>query len=272
MLSRSKIGGTFCLQHSSCAGLWSQRSHTARSNNFAPENLLASIASLSTLSFDGRSGVILVFLVASDVLPMTFNSDQWIATNSPIDAQRLHALGAVIVHWNDCEKQLFILFGEMLGLPLKEVWVIAHDLGNIAICTKIKALARAKNFSSAFQSAIENTLEVYDICLQNRNQLVHFWTSGLSGDRQLYRKSKKADYTTPELFKSDLADIRRVAEDIKALAYQMSGLEAAINTTGRGPPNSPLPSKLALPARLYSPPPQAPTKQKQKPRRPSSQA
>jgi hypothetical protein len=183
--------------------------------------------------------------------PMTLNSDQWVATNSPIDAQRLHALGAVIVHWNDCERELFILFGEMLGLPLKEVWAIAHDLGNIAMCTKIKALARAKNFPSAFQSAIENTLKVYDICLQNRNQLVHFWTSGLSGDRQLYRKSKKAGYATPELFKSDLADIRRVVEDIKVLAYHMSKLEAAINTTGRAPPNSPLPSKLALPALLY---------------------
>ena len=203
-------------------------------------------------------------------IPMTFNSDQWIATNSPIDAQRLHALGAVIVRWNDCEKELFVLFGEMLGLPLKEVWVIAHDLGNIAICTKIKSLARAKNFSSAFQSAIENTLEVYNICLQNRNQLVHFWTSSLSGDLQLYRKSKKADYTTPELFKSDLADIRRVAEDIKRLAYHMSALEAAINKTGRAAPNSPLPNKLTLPARLYSPPPQVPTKQKQKPQRPSS--
>jgi hypothetical protein len=197
---------------------------------------------------------------------MTLNSDKWVATNSPIDAQRLHALGAVIVYWNDCEKELFILLGEMLGLTLKEVWVIAHDLGDVAISTKIKALSRAKNFSPEFQSAIKNTLDVYDICRENRNQLVHFWGIGLSGDRQLYRKSKKPDFTVPEPFKSDLADIRRVAEDIKALAPHISSLEAAINTTGRGPPNSPLPSELALPVRLYSPPPQAP--RKRKPQRP----
>ena len=60
---------------------------------------------------------------------MTLNSDQWVATNSPIDAQRLHALGVVIVYWNNCEKELFVLLGEVLGLPLKELWVIAHDLG-----------------------------------------------------------------------------------------------------------------------------------------------
>jgi len=202
-------------------------------------------------------------------IPMTFKRDQWIATNSPIDAPRLHALGVVIVYWNNCEKELFVLLGEVLGLPLKELWVIAHDLGQVAISTKIEALARAKNFSCATQSAIKNTLEVYDICRQNRNQLVHFWVSGLSGDRQLYRKSKKPEFSV-KVFKSDLADIRRVAEDIKALAYHMSALQAAINTTGRGPPNSPLPSNLALPALLYSSAPQAPTKQK--PRRPSSHA
>src|SRR5262249_542313 len=120
---------------------------------------------------------------------------------------------------------------EVLRLPLKEVWVIAHDLGDIATSTKIEALARAKNFSSAFQSAIKNTLDVYDICRQNRNQLVHFWTSGsdVSGGLQLYRmdrKSKKADYPGQQPFKSDLADIRRVAGDIKALASHMSALEA----------------------------------------------
>jgi hypothetical protein len=191
---------------------------------------------------------------------MTFKSDQWIATNSPIDAKRLHALGAVIVYWNDCERELLILLGEMLGLPTKELWVIAHDLGNKAMSTKIKALARAKKFPFRLQSAIENTLEVFEICYQNRNQLVHFWVFGsdLSGGRELYRKSKKADYITPELFNSDLADIRRVAEEMKALAYHVSALQAAINTTGRAPPNSPLPGKLALPARLHSPPPQPP--------------
>jgi hypothetical protein len=205
---------------------------------------------------------------------MTLNSDQWVAANSPLDAERLHALGAVILYWNDCEKELFILFGEVLGLPLQELWVIAHDLGDVAIFTKIEALARAKNFSSAFQSAIKNTLAVYNICRQNRNQLVHFWVSGLSHDRQWYRmhrKRKKADYTGPQPFKSDLADIRRVADDIKTLASHMSALEAAINATGRAAPNSPLPNKLALPALLYSPPPQVPTTPKQKPKRTSSQ-
>jgi hypothetical protein len=187
--------------------------------------------------------------------------DKWVAANSPIDAERLHALGAVIVYWTECEKELFLLFGEVLGLPLQELWVIAHDLGNVAISTKIEVLARAKNFSSEIQLAIKNAKAVYDICRQNRNQLVHFWTSGsdLSGGRQLYRKSKKPDWRVPQRFKSDLADIRRVAEDIKALSYHMSKLEAAINKTGRAAPNSPLPTELALPALLYSPPPQAPT-------------
>jgi hypothetical protein len=194
---------------------------------------------------------------------MILNNDQWVAANSPIDAEKLHALGAVIVYWNECEKELLILFGEVLGLPLDQLWAIAYDLGQVAISTKIEALARAKEFSFEFQSAIKNTLAVYDICRQNRNQLVHFWFfSGVSGDGQLYRKSKKADYSPPAQFKNDLADIRRVAEDIKALARQMAQLEAAINQTGRAMPNLPLPNELPLPALLYSPSPQTPTKQK----------
>jgi hypothetical protein len=180
--------------------------------------------------------------------------DKWVAANSPIDAERLHALGAVIVYWTECEKELFLLFGEVLGLPLQELWVIAHDLGNVAISTKIEVLARAKNFSSEIQLAIKNALAVYDICRQNRNQLVHFWTSGsdLSGGR----KSKKPDWRVPQRFKSDLADIRRGRRYQGALIPYVK-LEAAINKTGRAAPNSPLPTELALPALLYSPPPQA---------------
>jgi hypothetical protein len=163
----------------------------------------------------------------------------------------------------NAKRNLLILFGEVLGLPLDQLWAIAYDLGQVAISTKIEALARAKEFSFEFQSAIKNTLAVYDICRQNRNQLVHFWFfSGVSGDGQLYRKSKKADYSPPAQFKNDLADIRRVAEDIKALARQMAQLEAAINQTGRAMPNLPLPNELPLPALLYSPSPQTPTKQK----------
>jgi hypothetical protein len=73
----------------------------------------------------------------------------------------------------------------------------------------------------------------------------------VSGDGQLYRKSKKADWNPPEQFKNELADIRRVAEEIKALAYHMRQLEVAINQTGRAMPNLPLPNELPLPARLY---------------------
>jgi hypothetical protein len=92
---------------------------------------------------------------------------------------------------------------------------------------------------------------VYEICRQNRNQLVHFWFfSGVSGDGQLYRKIKKADWNPPEQFKNELVDIRRVAEEIKALAYHMRQLEAAINQTGRAMPNLPLPNELPLPPRL----------------------
>jgi hypothetical protein len=72
---------------------------------------------------------------------MILNNDQWVAANSPIHAERLHALGAVIVHWNDCEKELLLLFGEVLGLPLEQLWAIAYDLGQVAISTKIEALA-----------------------------------------------------------------------------------------------------------------------------------
>jgi hypothetical protein len=153
-------------------------------------------------------------------------------------------------------------------------------LGNVAIPTKIEALAGAKNFPSEIQSAIKNALAVYDICRQNRNQLVHFWIDG----NQLFRTSKRPDWRVPQRFKSDLADIRRVAEDIKALSHHMSRLRGAfagrlvrapryLRASSASNPNerinklkreraalnSLLPTELALPALLYSPPPQAPT-------------
>jgi hypothetical protein len=197
---------------------------------------------------------------------MALSIDRWISTHSPIEPERLHALGVVTLYWNECEYELFLIFGEVLALPLPQLWALAHDLGDIAISTRIMALARAKKFDEAALSALENALAVYDVCRRNRNQLTHFWAmGGIAGGRTLYHRSKKPDDYFPDLFDSKLEDIRRVAEEIMALRDHLFQLEGAINGIGRKAPGAPWPSKLPVPKLLYEPPPPIPTKPKHRP-------
>jgi hypothetical protein len=192
-------------------------------------------------------------------------ADAWISSNSEIQAEKLHAIGVVSFQWNQCELWLFYLLCGIAELPEEKVWTLVYDLGDVAICTRLKTLLATRGLHSDASALIENALDIYDLCRQNRNSIVHAWTEGRGQRAQLARKSKKPDQMEPTPFPSTLEDIRRVAEEIQWLSRRLWVLTCYLED-GRMVLAMPSPKKLPLPELLWKPPPQDYTAQKRQPR------
>jgi hypothetical protein len=185
--------------------------------------------------------------------------DPWIRTNSEIEPQKLHALGVITFRWNLSENKLFDIFGSLLKCSIDDAHALAHDLGDIALIRRIKALASSRIKNEKTLEAISNVLEVYDICRQNRNQLTHFsvrlvnWaTPEATPGFELLRKRK--DYRADIPFSNTIKDIRRVARDIRRLNTQLWGVTLLLNKKSRRwmtkfPSPLPLPELLCKPSR-----------------------
>jgi len=134
-----------------------------------------------------------------------FDVDPWMIANSKLGHKRLLALGVIAYQWNKAELWLFHIFCDVSGYSEAEAWSLVYDLGDVAICARIKSLLKYRKLTSE-APLIENALEVYDLCRQNRNSAMHAWTRGISDDGQigLARKSKKADQIEPDPFPSGL--------------------------------------------------------------------
>ena len=198
--------------------------------------------------------------------------DPWIRTNSDLAPQKLHALGVIIFRWNLSENKLFVLFADLLRCPIEEAHVLAHELGDVALMTRIKVLAyrRIKN-DEQLLDAIANASQVYDVCRQNRNQLTHFGITLVPKDETprahmlgLARKTKSPEYQKNIPFPDRVKDLRRVARDIRRLNAQLEKIyhhiRAKWNPGAATELSRSLLSKLPLPELLWKPHPLVPTK------------
>jgi hypothetical protein len=195
--------------------------------------------------------------------------DTWIRANSEIDAQKLHALGVVTFRWNVCENKVMALFWTLLNRPPEEAQIISHDLTMTEVVRRIKALAVIKlKKDKRLVAAIENALEVFDVCRLNRNQFTHFTFSFVSEPSigpwphryrlALARKSRKPEYRENVPFPDSIEDIRRVAKDIRRLNGSLRNIERRTFAKIRGSRRIklrdwPLSAPLSLPELLWPP-------------------
>jgi hypothetical protein len=182
--------------------------------------------------------------------------DEWMTVNSKdgfsdLGFKRLHALGVIALRWNRAERWQFTIFCDVSGYDEAEAWALVFDLGDVSISERIKSFLKIRGFDSE-APLIENALEVYNICRQNRNSVMHAWTRGITDDGHVgfARKSKAADNPDAEPFPSSLDDLRRVADEIKQLNNRL-WLLSCFNQDGQ--PTSSL-QKLPLPSPLWRSP------------------
>ncbi|TPI31511.1 hypothetical protein FJ414_23420 [Mesorhizobium sp. B3-1-6] len=192
--------------------------------------------------------------------------DPWVVANSRnISPERLHAIGVITLRWNECEFWLFHLFCGVSGLSQKDAWTLVHDLGDVAICIRIKTFADQRGYHTDGLDLISNALQAYDITRQNRNTISHAWMrNNFALEDTLARKSKKPDSFDAMPFESDLTTLRQVADEMSRLEMNLWLLCCVIeDATINGPLTSP--RKLALPVALWMPPPPVRTKQMRPP-------
>jgi hypothetical protein len=200
--------------------------------------------------------------------------DRWILAHSPIEAKKLHAIGFITLKWNACELGLRVLLACVTGKGFAETWAGHHDLGNKEIAKKIKSAVKGSHNSPAVKEAMIYALELYDINRLNRNQFTHFVASAAKNGLEL-RNNKNPSWN--KIFKlpairAELADIRRVAEEIDTMSNHFAGLINYFSARLYGgllAQEPPLPDKPPRPQRLWVPP-QAPSSQRQPSPRQSS--
>jgi hypothetical protein len=190
---------------------------------------------------------------------MPISDDPWIAEYSIIDPERLHALGAITLWWNHCERNHMLIFIHVLNLDRRRGWIIAHDMGDISMSDKIREAIKWGNYTPEWAQVIEAYLKIYDVCRQNRNALTHFTASIPSASIEhatsatfLRMKGVKGEANP---LPSSLDDVRRVAGEIHNFVIYSWGMHKALDALRKGQPSE-LPP-LVLPPDLLVKPPQA---------------
>jgi hypothetical protein len=198
------------------------------------------------------------------------SGDAWIATHSlGLSAEKLHALGCITYEWAICEYNLFELFSAVKGGGARENWILVHDLGDLAVMSRIREIAKLRITDRPTTEAVEHAIVCYETCRRNRNLLTHFSLALASGGDdaglRIWRRSKKPDDPIGHQIPDRILDIRRVSSEIAALNRFLSELWMFVMLRDKGTRLS-LPRKLIAPKLLWTPPPQGPTKRKPRPR------
>ena len=174
--------------------------------------------------------------------------DQWIKDHSQIDPAKIHALGRITLSWNSCETNLYLLFTVVVQLDPKVSWIICHDMGGVAMSNRITEICDLGRFDEEERGIIAHTLQVYDICRQNRNSLTHFKTD-LSEDGEGLLIRMKGPSMDAHPLPNDLSDFRRAATELTQLAKTLRLLWRALAARADGN-MPPLPDKLPAPELL----------------------
>ena len=211
--------------------------------------------------------------------------DHWIKANSEIEAQRLHALGVIVFRWNLSEQKLFELFWALLNRPKGEVAALGYEVSDIGLSVRIRALTAGLKAHHKLCDAINNVLDIFEVCRQNRIQLAHFVPVLSFGGSSLairkdylppwdFQRKERDPYALVKLpFPNALSDIRRIAKDIRRLNAALLAVTLLVDRhfhperTWSAPP---LPKKLSVPAFLWKPP-RPSRKERARPPRPSQE-
>jgi hypothetical protein len=136
----------------------------------------------------------------------------------------------------------------------------AHDLGDIAISSRILELMIRLKVRNDIRDLLNNYLTNYDICRQNSNVLTHF-TAHIPEEADSESFDLKAVSfvrvkgisANKQLFPSSLTDIRRAAVDIRGLALHSWRIYEVLELLAPGKPSE-LPPLIVAPELLVKPP------------------
>lgn len=189
---------------------------------------------------------------------MALTDDPWIQCHSPIEPEKLHAIGVIAYKWNTCEIGIRILLDCISNRNIDVTWAETHDIRPSQLLKRIEKTISTSYYKPPVKEAVLHAVKLYDVNRVNRNQLSHFLPSASRTGMEI-RNNKTSDFSAifdSPTVRSELSDIRRVAEEIQALITYLEGMinyffAGAVNILE---PRS-LPEKPVPPEFHWKPPP-----------------
>jgi hypothetical protein len=151
----------------------------------------------------------------------------------------------ITLWWNHCEQNFFLLCCLVFNLPPRIGWITAHDIGDVSMANKIKEMMKVQPPQADEEALLGSCLDVYDACRQNRSSLTHFTAQASAIDPTNLTEATfvrmKGPSAQPVPLPSSLADIRRVAFEIKTFTVYLWKTYAALLVRAEGQPATLLP-------------------------------
>lgn len=186
-------------------------------------------------------------------------TDRWIEAHSPIEPERLHALGYMNVRWNSCELAFKAIYSFSTRKNFAESWTLSQERRYRQLCKEIRTFFTESQNTEDVKKSVLFALTLFDVNRRNRNQLTHYLFGTTKEGRVLWN-SENPSYAAifdQQPVPSDLKSIRSVCEQLDELLIYASGIVGFFSNRHLGgffEPPPPLPDKPALPKRIWQPP------------------
>jgi hypothetical protein len=178
--------------------------------------------------------------------------------------ESLFAIGVASSNFAALESVLHFMFGTLFDLGQDDYSMIASKIGTEAALILMRQKLDFLDWPQDTKDRIQHFLKGFEICLANRNHLVHSEISWLMGTHEtektfLFKRTKKGEL---QMAAPRLPQLREIADTMHVYAQYGRGLGNWINNHRTEPPTFPdaafpLPDKPASPAILgYSSDPQ----------------
>jgi hypothetical protein len=172
----------------------------------------------------------------------------------------IFAMGVASTKFTELEVMLWFIFGTVFNLDMDGSTMIPAKIGNEATKDLIDRRLLKLGWGEPAKGHVEHFLEGFNICLENRNYLVHSGLAWTGSPSIVLLKTSKQGITQAAI--PTLDELRAVADDIQAYTEYGRAVGNAINNNLSGHPVFPVsvfpwPHKPVLPRRLrYSSDPQ----------------
>jgi hypothetical protein len=158
---------------------------------------------------------------------MTENSNWPIYPIGPRDS--IFALGVVSVVFADLEAALGYIFATVLSLDLDTNDLIVAKIGSLACLQLIRQkLDKNTAWPSQAKDHITHFVEAFDICMNNRNHLIHSRISASIDHTFLFKRSKQGKALG---FVPKLIELQKAADDMYTYIQYGINLSNALNNT-----------------------------------------
>jgi len=177
----------------------------------------------------------------------------------------VHAFGQIALTSAMLEELLSMKLIQRLPMNAEVSTPLIHALNNRERADWLKALVSAEEKESTVQNLTSHGILCCDICLDNRNMLVHALYTGMDHQAAVMKLTKRSrsDPLKEMKFQVSLEQLRKIADEMGETTNFMLELWEYVRTRQMKArveydlPLPPLPEKPALPNRLTIPPPPA---------------